>query len=303
LNVYDINENDFMELGIDYVAWKNGPGASLFGAGFNFLQFNSGDNVSSATNALNISDVGPLSNALGGFMVAPQFDATFLRMLAQNGKAKVATSSSITLVNDYTTPDPGNDNYSGAKYKLRFTPNYQNIYKDANMNASVDTSGLDFYFYVRKPIISFTEDMVTKHDIEKSYAAKAAQLSFGWVMRVEDLVQQTTNNGQPVINQQNFRAWLTLAQDTEKVIAVYTKDHKVNQNISMPFLGDIPVLKYLFGTSVDSRTQSKVFVTVTATPINTGTDLPQWAGKIVTTAELAINKEGIKDPAAEQKKN
>lgn len=307
LNVYNINENDFMELGIDYVAWKNGPGATLFGTGFNFMHFASGENVSSLSNPLNISDFGPLTSSLGGFMVAPQFDATFLRMLAQNGKAKVSTSSSITLVNDYTTPDPGNDNFAGAKYKIRFTPNFQNIYKDANMNASVDQSTLDFYFYVRKPVISFTEDVITKHDSEKDKDAKAAQLSFGWVMRVEDMVQQTTNNGQPVINQQNFRAWLTLAQDTEKVIGVYTKDHKVNQNISMPFLGDIPGLKYLFGTSVDSKTQTKVFVTVTAAPINTGTDLPQWAGRIVSTSELANNREGIgKDKtqaSAEIKKN
>ena len=33
INVYEMNENDFKELGIDYVAWKNGPGAQLFGAG------------------------------------------------------------------------------------------------------------------------------------------------------------------------------------------------------------------------------------------------------------------------------
>lgn len=303
LKVYDINENDFMELGIDYLAWKNGPGATLFGAGLNALSFSSGDNVSTLSNALNLAGNGPLSSAMGGFMVAPQFDATFLRMLNQKGKAKVFTSSSITLVNDYSSSDPGNDNFSGAKYKLRFTPSYQNIYKDSNMNASVDTSSLDFYFYIRKPVISFTEDMVWKHDTEKDKDAKAAQITFGWVMRVEDMVEQTTTNGQPVINQQNFRAWLTLGAGTEKLIGVYTKDHNVNQNISVPFLGEIPGLKYLFGTSVNSKTQSKVFITATATPVNTGTDIPQWAGKIISTAEFANNKGGIKDNIETEKKN
>ncbi|OGV52692.1 MAG: hypothetical protein A2X49_16625 [Lentisphaerae bacterium GWF2_52_8] len=289
INVYEMNENDFKELGIDYVAWKNGPGAQLFGAGYNFLSFNNGDSVNSLQNLLNITSNGPLQNAMGGFMVAPQFDATFLRMLSQKGKARVATSSTITVVNDYTTADPGNDNFAGAKYKLRFAPNYQNINKDSNMNTSVDQQPLDCYFYLRSPIISFNEAANSKGGANSvaQLSANAAMLNFGWVLRVEDTVEQTTTNGQPLVNQHNFRSWTTLACGSEKLVGTFTKDSLVKQDIGMPFLGDIPVLKYLFGTSVDSRTNTRVFVTISATPVTPEADLSKWAGEIITTADMA----------------
>jgi len=296
INVYDINENDFMELGVDYVAWKNGPGATLFGTGYSYMNLSSGDDVSNMSNLLNLAS--KASTNASGFMLAPQFDATFLRMLAQKGNARVATSSTIRLVNDYRTIDPGVDNFSKAKHKLRFTPNFQNIAKDSNMNISVDQSSMDFYFYLRKPMISFPDDVMTdpqKPEVkEAAINSKAAQLSFGWVLRVEDMVEQTTTNGQPVINQQNFDSWITLKTDSEKLIASFAKDHDVNQNNSVPFFGDIPGLKYLFGTSVESKTKSRVFVTVKASGVNLKTDIPEWAGKIIETAKLAENKDALK---------
>lgn len=92
LNVYMVSDNDFRELGIDYVAWKNGPGAELFATGFDFTDF---DSLSKIRDFTSILSEGPLSAATGwgGIMVAPNFDATFLRMLAQKGKAYTAGSA------------------------------------------------------------------------------------------------------------------------------------------------------------------------------------------------------------------
>ena len=39
LKVYLVSDNNFRELGIDYVAWKNGPGADILSAGFDFSNF------------------------------------------------------------------------------------------------------------------------------------------------------------------------------------------------------------------------------------------------------------------------
>ncbi|OGV56951.1 MAG: hypothetical protein A2X49_16375 [Lentisphaerae bacterium GWF2_52_8] len=276
------------------MAWKNGPGASLFGTGWNFLDFSSGDRIGSISNALNIANNGPLTSSLGGFMVAPQFDATFLRMLAQKGKARVATSSTLTVINDFSSADPGPDNFDGASFKLRFTPNYQNITKDSDRNSSVGEAQLDYYFYLRTPTISFHEDMNFSGQQEKDNAAKAASLMFGWVLRADDPVEQTTDNGQMMLNRHQLNATLTLACGGEKLLGSFEKEHYVNQNNSMPFLGDIPGLKYLFGYTAESKTHTRVFVTVSASPVTPGSDISKWAGEVISAASLANSTQDSK---------
>ncbi|MDD3153642.1 MAG: hypothetical protein PHS41_02150, partial [Victivallaceae bacterium] len=43
MRVYMVSDNDFRELGIDYVSWKNGPGGKLFATGWNFNSFSLSD--------------------------------------------------------------------------------------------------------------------------------------------------------------------------------------------------------------------------------------------------------------------
>jgi type II secretory pathway component GspD/PulD (secretin) len=276
LNVYEINENDVKELGIDYVSWKNGPGANIFNAGWDFLNMKSFTNVSNFTNMTNLA--GYASHGWGGFMVAPNIDMTFIRFLAQKGKAKIATSGALTLVNDYSN-DPGPNNYSKAKYRLRFTPDYQNIQKDDKQNASVKQTKSDFFFYLRRPTINFTGET----------GDKAAMIEFGYEMNILDTVEQTSK-GQPIQNVNNFKSWVTVATDTEKLLGTYDREQEVSQYNGMPFLGDIPVLKYLFGAVENSKSLTKVFVTVSAKPITPTENLSEWSGKAVTIGEMLAAK-------------
>lgn len=282
LNVYEVSTNDMKELGIDYVAWKNGPGADIFSGAFDFLSSSYTSNSSTLANPMNIA--GSASHSWGGFMVAPQFDATFIRMLAQKGNAKIATSGTLTVVNDFIGEDPGLNNFDGAKYKIKFMPGYQNIQKDEDQNVSVNISDAIFYFYVRRPVINFNG---------YENPEKAATMEFGWVMNITDTVEKL-NNGMPVQNTSNFNSWTTLAAASEKIIAVYNKEHKVNQDNGMPFLSDIPYLKYLFGAVNNSEGSSKIFVTVKADPVNPDALLSEWSGRILTASEY-LNKNKAAD--------
>lgn len=275
LKVYEINENEFVELGLDYINWKNGPGASLLGVGYDWTNFTSSENMSSWTNSLNVVSKGPASSlgGIGGFMVAPQFDATFLKMLEQKGKAKIATSGTISVINDAAS-DPGPNNYSTAKYRLKFVPSVQSIKKDSNQNMSVDSFAETFYFYVRKPTIGFNDD-----------GSKPSTIQFGWVLNIENPVEKI-NTGTPVINQQFFSSWLTIATGSEKLIGTYTKEHLIKQTIGMPYLADIPGAKYLFGTDIDSKTHSRVFITAEVTDVPADRSLSEWAGKIISASEV-----------------
>ncbi|OGV43021.1 MAG: hypothetical protein A2X48_11220 [Lentisphaerae bacterium GWF2_49_21] len=274
LNVYEINENDIKELGIDYISWKNGPGANLFSTGFDFLNMKSFTDVSNWMNSTDI--IGKASHSWGGFLIAPNIDMTFIRLLAQKGKARISTSGSLTLVNDYAN-DP--QNFSKAKYKLRFTPSFQDIKKDDKQNASISQAASDFYFYLKRPTINFNGEE----------GQKAMMMEFGYELNILDTVEQTSK-GTPVQNVNNFSSWLTVAADTEKIVGTYDREQDVSQYNGMPFLGDIPVLKYLFGAVEHSKSRTKVFVTVTIKPVTPVDDLPEWSGKAVTIREMLAAK-------------
>ncbi len=290
INVYEIAENDFVELGLDWIAWKNGPGATLMGWGMDWSQYKSFSDVATdgvGNNLLADSGMGMLT----GFMVAPQFDATFLRMLNQKGKAKVAQSGQLTYVNDYDSADPGTTAYTTAPYRLRFTPQYGTIQKslDSNMNIAVRSTSPTYEFYLRKPTLCFAEAG------DKSNIAM-----FGWVLRISNSVENGNDvgsgaslsgtNANEVYDYTRFYSDTTMALGTEKLLATYTREQKINQNDGIPYLQDIPGLKYVFGASADITNRTRVFVTVSLTPVQPDANLSPWAGEVVEAAKIANAK-------------
>ncbi len=266
LNVYEVSDNDFKELGIDWLAWKNGPGANLFGTGYDLTKWST--MADKATNTM---------SSFGGFMFAPQFDTTYLRMLAEKGKARTASSSSLTLVSDYQN-DPDEGNYAGAKYKLSFQPNYQYISMTDSRSLAIDSdSQSNISIYFKKPTICFG-----------AAGDKMNVIRFGWEMTVSQVVEQANLSGNNnAVNTQKFYSYTTTAAGTEKLLASYVKDSKVTQNVGMPFLSDIPVLKYLTGNTSASISHSRVFVTLKADPVLPKTNLSAWAGKVIEASQLA----------------
>lgn len=255
LNVYMVADNYFRELGIDYVAWKNGPGAELIATGFDFSKFF--QNVT-FENMMSLVSDGPLSSAtgLGAIMIAPQFDATFLRMLAQKGKARVATSAELVLVNDFTSPAA--TSYDDASYRFKFIPQYQNLVKDDDQKTSIEAADdSEFMFYVSLPIVCFGE---------KGPADPPKTLMCTWHLEINQLAE-TVGTGINAVESHTFESALTIERDVERLIAAFDQDVEVEQYNGIPFLGEIPVLKYLFGSESKVKSKMKVFVTMRATPV------------------------------------
>ncbi|MBS1452638.1 hypothetical protein [Victivallis lenta] len=277
LNVYMVSDNDFRELGIDYVAWKNGPGAELFATGFDFTDF---DSLSKIRDFTSILSEGPLSAATGwgGIMVAPNFDATFLRMLAQKGKAYTAGSAAITVVNDFTSPAA--TGWDDASYRFKFVPQFQNIRKDEEQTTTIEAvDGAEYAFYLSMPVICFGEDP----------ADRALTLMCEWNLAVNSLVE-TDDLGVTTIDSNTFGSMLTLENRAEKLIASFDKEIEVEQYNGMPFFGDIPVLKYLFGAESRVKSKMKIFVTMKAEAVENGSVVPPAAGEVIEAAKLAAVK-------------
>ena len=257
-NIYEVRESDLRDLGIDYLAWKNGPGLNLFQAAYQ---------------AFDISRAGELamaaaSGGFGGFFFAPQFDASFIRILQQSGRANLQNTATLTVANSDT-----------ASYNIAFNPQLQNIIKGSNDMSSIVPSGVSssggsqLELTINQPIVNLHEGSEVEFEIADykpgSYAqVPSGALFFGYKIRSANVVERN-NYGVELVETNNISGNLSMELNREKIVASWEKLQEVEQLVGVPFLAEIPILKYLFSTTTTSQERVKVYLTVKAEMLDT----------------------------------
>ncbi len=252
-NLYEVRESDLRDLGIDYLAWKNGPGLNLFQAAYQ---------------AFDISRTGELAmtaatGGIGGFFFAPQFDASFIRILQQSGRAELQNSATMTVANSDT-----------ASYNISFNPQLQNIVKSDNDMSSVNTSSAattgnsQLQLTINQPIVNLHEGSEIEFEIADytpGYYAKipSGVVFFGYNIQATNAVERN-NYGAELLETSSISGNLSMELNQEKIVASWEKLQDVEQLIGVPFLSEIPVIKYLFSTTVTSKEKTRVYLTVKA---------------------------------------
>ncbi|MDD3154600.1 MAG: hypothetical protein PHS41_07010, partial [Victivallaceae bacterium] len=172
-----------------------------------------------------------------------------------------STAGSLVVVND---PKSAAEEFESAAYRFRFTPEFQLLVKDDTQSTTVESFDTSEYsYFLSAPIVCFGKN-----------ADKGALTLMGqWVLTVDSL-SEVDGRGLTSVDSNTFSSNITLECGTEKLVAEFSKNVKVNQYNGMPFLGEIPVLKYLFGAESKVDSKMRVFVTMEATPI-IGKNLPK----------------------------
>ena len=260
LQVYEVRESDLLDLGLDYLAWKNGPGLNLFDAGANFLEGSALEHT-----------FGPY----GFFMFAPAFDLSFVRVLQQNGKAKIATSASLTLV-------------TGQDAELHFAPGFQNLVKSEKFASSVETSANDLLaLKIKSPVIALGGAADPKTGrlpcAEKDYVN--GTLDFSYELAVRNVVERD-NHGNELYESTAETGAVTVRAGIERLISRYVGETETEQTIGVPFLCELPVLKYIFGTTTRSKEKVFRFVSVRAELRHPDSDIAAVTGHLMPVSEL-----------------
>ncbi|MBR7104622.1 MAG: hypothetical protein IKC65_06745 [Lentisphaeria bacterium] len=274
--VYEIRESTMRDLGLEYLAWKNGPGLNIFETGFRVL-----DISSSGTAAIQA-----LSGPAGGFLFAPQFDASFIRLLQQNGKAEVRNMATLTVSNS-----------DSRTYTIYFDPELQNIKKSDNDATSVtgSTLGLPAGYYqlfleIDKPVVNIhygesqsgypaSEAFEVPGYRQGLYASLNGTLFFGYTVKTANVLERD-DLGNELVETSTISSNILMPLKEERIIASWEREQEVEQTIGVPILCEIPLLKYLFGTTTVSKEKSKVYLTVTATMLNTSKPDGMKAGEV-----------------------
>ena len=272
--VYEVRTSVLDDVGVDYLAWKNGPGLNLFQAGLESVSFQSVEKF--------LSNIDQFSSfSYGGFFVAPQFDLSFVRALSQSGLAKVSSAGSLTVVNNYT-----------RTYNVKISPQMQDIEKDSSDKTAVVIGGpADFALSVTKPIICFKthgeKNQVYNGDAfdQVTYNKTCGTIQFGYVLSINNVVERN-NRGTELLEGSTISSSLTFEICHEQLLGCFNQTQKVEQTIGMPFLSDIPYLKYLFSTTTTIDSDTKVFVTVTGRLVHPEDSYAKWTGKLLTEADF-----------------
>ncbi len=274
--MYEVRESTLRDMGIDYPAWKNGPGLNIFQTAFSAF------GISSAGSAAVSAATGPL----GGFFTAPQFDASFIRLLAQSGNASIQDSASLTVSNS-----------DSKSYSIHFSPGLQNIVKRNNDQTHV-TVGLpnlpDGMYQVSlkidQPIANVhygqtqsgypATEAFTVNDYKPGfYSTLKGTLCFGCDIQTANVAERD-NSGAELVETTSIKSNVQMELGKETVLGQWERKTRVTQRIGMPFLMDIPCLGLLFSTETVSEVKSRVYLTCKALLPDTG------AGKGIDTGKL-----------------
>ncbi|UDQ96775.1 hypothetical protein AAEX28_06885 [Lentisphaerota bacterium WC36G] len=310
--IYTVRENDLKDIGLDYLAWKNGPGLELFGAGFNALNISNFETIFDLLNSDILSFASSSGLNWGGIFFAPQIDFSFIRLLSQAGLANINNSAEITVVNDYN-----------GSYNVAFNPEYQNIAKtQKDMSEVVVGAPANITLVVEKPYINFKnpdryenaktrtdskpyniEDYgepfktVTDSNIRQetfdgrlydvtNYGKTGGSITFDYVLSTNEVVERN-NYGLELTQTNKVASSLTLDLESEMLLSTWSKTEQIEETIGVPFLSDIPVLKYVFSTTTNTDTTTKYFLTVKGRLVHPEQNLPNTIpGKLLTSQDI-----------------
>ncbi len=263
-NVYEVRESTLRDIGIEYLAWKNGPGLNIFETAFDAFSLNSAGTAAMQS----------LSGPVGGFFTAPQFDASFIRFLQQSGNAEITNTATLTVSNS-----------DSASYEIYFNPEVQNILKSNNDQTSVTVSTVgnsgyyQIYLKVTQPIVNIhygesqpgypaSEAFEVRAYNPGSYHDFNGTLFFGYSIQTANVVERN-NLGAELLETSVIQGNSLIALKKEVILGGWDLEQEVEQVIGVPWLCDIPLLKYLFSTTTTTREKTRVYLTVTARLLNT----------------------------------
>ena len=248
MTVYKVRDSDLKDIGIDYLAWKNGPGLDIFGAGYKALRLSSTERLLNNLVGRSVDLLGNASWGFGGFYTAPAFDMSFIRILQQNGKATISSTASFMVTN---SPE--------GEFTASFAPEYQNITKNENHTTAVtatqgetpDSPNYALLAEVYNPVIT---------------AGKEGCVNFTYNICNRNVVERN-NQGVELTEEEVIYSSTSLPFGKEQLLTGWNRVSNVEQTIGVPFLCELPILKYIFGTTTSNTEVTRVFVSVRATPV------------------------------------
>jgi len=275
--IYEVDTTNDLKLGVDWIAWKNGPGRSLFEAIFagqeSHHQYENASgffdpNLGAFTVFSNGNDSAHFESTQYLLSANYLLTTAYLDFLRVKGKARVLAqpeiftfthfpaswrSSDEFLSFDVTPDDPGARGIVPARLnQLDYSQN--RVAAFSNFNPPPDWA---------------THNRFLNHPIGGElgmelnvYAAVGTESSEVEVEFISTDLAGTTPQGTPIITTRRIETVLRLIDGQPMTFGGLTREEEIKTNNKAPWLGDIPVLGYLFGQETNSARRKEIVISV-----------------------------------------
>jgi hypothetical protein len=178
-------------------------------------------------------------------------------------------------------------NSDSKTYEQSFNASWQNIVKNDNDRTSVTFQQLTAKANVNtlqiiKPIVCIDDGNEAEFTIPVYYpginAGKEGVLYFGYSFTGTGTVERN-NLGTELLSTAQFSGNATIPLNREITLGSWESEREVKETIGVPFLSEIPILKYFFSTTTTSREKSLFLLTVRAGIADTAEHRVNLTGK------------------------
>lgn len=257
VKIYEIDAYNDASIGLDYFAWKNGPGADLFSLG-GYKEYGS---VEHSYNAGLPTE--HFANSGHYYTYNYHVNSAFFDFLATKGKARVMNEAKLAALNTWTASlssgdqilyyptgsDYISENIAGApatatNVLIGYDADGDPIYGAPGFRTPADVIYDHNNFY--RPITQAIDSVGTGLSVEITPIIGESQVNLDIDLSWSDYTA-LEGNGTPVINERSVSSSVRLDLGDEIVIGGMKRDREVKSTKKIPVLGSLPILGYLFG--------------------------------------------------------
>jgi hypothetical protein len=259
--VYEVELTDDLKLGLDYVAWKCGPGRNLFD--FTFWGFGSDQDAEHVTSIFD-----PFTTARQKFVGTKEFDtrgrgyyaavnflltAEYIDFMVHKGRARLVTAGKLSVKHGTV----GTLSVTDEVLHFKRTPNKADLIDPKTGKA---VSGIDDL--LNKICLEHRDDVTVGFTLTVNPFIGLETTELVYALTMNDIVGATPS-GTPIVRTNSELGSVQLRDGTPICVGGMRRSEDVKSTAKVPLLGSIPILGYLFGGEQNSNRQTELVVVFT----------------------------------------
>jgi len=285
--IYEVDISNDAKLGVDFVAWKNGPGRTLFETILTNNHTHESSKLDFDINDVDFNDL--FHSKAHEHWKYTSYNAlatsAFVDFLQSKGKAKLVTKSALTTKSGNFTEIASVDQV--LAFDVRYDP--------TNLNNPI----FDY-----DPGDDTVDEIITITDLHNrtlnyrnagTVGVYVGLLPFvglettelGITVHISD-ISDYTNKGAPIIKHRFVDSYVRLKDGEPFVLGGLKRQHTVKNVNKVPFLGSLPVLGWLFGGETESKGETMIVITLvphTSTSTESKLEMPEEYKTIIAQVE------------------
>ena len=287
--IYEVDISNDAKLGVDFVAWKNGPGRTLFETILSNSHTHESIKTDFDIDNVDISDI--FHSEAHDHWKYTSYNAlatsAFVDFLQSKGKAKLVTKSMLTTKSGNFTEIASVDQI--LAFDARYDPT-GTTYKD--LVYSLYEEGDEAEVIVTVPdlhnrTLNYRNAGVIGVYVGLLPFVGLETTELGITVHISD-VTDYTNKGAPIINHRFIDSYVRLKDGEPFVLGGLKRQHTVKDVNKVPFLGSLPVLGWLFGGETVSKGETMIVITLvphTSTSSESKIEMPEEYKTIIAQVE------------------